>query len=267
MDNKQFRTLSREQLGNNVFRNRWITMMAICVTAIFTDTYLMAIAPFTGFLIGPVFAVIVGGPLLYGAVKASLECAEGERWSFTHVLHGFLDCFGGSIILGFLKWLFLTAWTMLLLVPGWAIAYGIYLLIGDLFQSIAWTVFLWTLFGLWTGALAIPGAIKSYEYAFAFHIQCGDVDKEAIDCLTESQRLMNGRKWELFKLDVSFVGWYLLGGLCLGVGALFVIPYHEMARTNFYKSLKDKYDQEEIEKLILEVEKTEETEETEKNHD
>ena len=48
---------------------------------------------------------------------------------------------------------------------------------------------------------------------------------------------MKGHKWELFKLDISFLGWYIVGALCLGVGILFVLPYHELARTNFFKQI------------------------------
>ena len=45
-------------------------------------------------------------------------------------------------------------------------------------------------------------------------------------------------KMKLFLLDLSFIGWYLLGSLVCGIGALFVVPYHEMARANFYESLR-----------------------------
>ena len=49
---------------------------------------------------------------------------------------------------------------------------------------------------------------------------------------------MKGYKGKLFCLDLSFIGWYILGALCLGVGVLFVMPYHETARANFYEALK-----------------------------
>ena len=61
---------------------------------------------------------------------------------------------------------------------------------------------------------------------------------EASDCITESRRMMDGYKWQLFCLDLRFVGWYLLGALCFGVGILFVFPYHMVARANFYDALK-----------------------------
>ena len=40
---------------------------------------------------------------------------------------------------------------------------------------------------------------------------------------------------KLFLLDLSFIGWYILGMLTFGVGLLFVEPYHFQARANFYE--------------------------------
>ena len=36
---------------------------------------------------------------------------------------------------------------------------------------------------------------------------------------------------------MSFIGWYLLGALAFGVGTLFVVPYHQTAKANFYLAL------------------------------
>lgn len=49
--------------------------------------------------------------------------------------------------------------------------------------------------------------------------------------------MMNGHRMELFLLDLSFIGWYIVGALCLGLGTLWVIPYHQAARTQFYVAL------------------------------
>lgn len=91
----------------------------------------------------------------------------------------------------------------------------------------------------WTLLLIIPGIVKSYSYAMAFYIkQEHGKNIEAIDAISESRRMMDGYKWQLFCLDFSFLGWYILGILCLGVGVLFVTPYHEVARANFFEALK-----------------------------
>lgn len=43
----------------------------------------------------------------------------------------------------------------------------------------------------------------------------------ALDCINESKRLMKGYKGELFVLDLSFIGWYLLVGAANRVSGKF----------------------------------------------
>ena len=61
---------------------------------------------------------------------------------------------------------------------------------------------------------------------------------ELKECIDESRAMMNGYKMKMFLLDLSFIGWYLLGMLVLGLGIFFVYPYHQTARANFYESLR-----------------------------
>lgn len=49
--------------------------------------------------------------------------------------------------------------------------------------------------------------------------------------------MMNDHKLDLFLLDLSFIGWYLLGSLCFGLGTLWVAPYHKAAKAQFYAEL------------------------------
>lgn len=50
--------------------------------------------------------------------------------------------------------------------------------------------------------------------------------------------MMNGHKMSLFLLDLSFIGWYLLCILTLGLGLFLVYPYHLTARAHFYEELR-----------------------------
>ena len=74
----------------------------------------------------------------------------------------------------------------------------------------------------------------SYSYSMAFYILQDNPDLTWRKALDESRRLMYGNRGKLFALDLSFIGWYILGGILLGVGTFFVAPYHEMARAHFY---------------------------------
>lgn len=59
-------------------------------------------------------------------------------------------------------------------------------------------------------------------------------DADWKECLDQSRKMMNGYKWRLFCLDLSFIGWWIVGGLVCGIGSLWVAPYHEAARAQFY---------------------------------
>ena len=56
--------------------------------------------------------------------------------------------------------------------------------------------------------------------------------------LTLSKLITNGYKWKLFVLDLSFIGWYLLCVLSLGIGFLWFGPYWSITRINAYHFIK-----------------------------
>lgn len=90
---------------------------------------------------------------------------------------------------------------------------------------------------LW-GFLIIPPMIKRYSYAMAYYIHIDNPELSANECITISRKMMDGHKWQLFCLDLSFIGWYILGFLCFGLGVPFVTAYRATAFTNFYLALK-----------------------------
>jgi uncharacterized membrane protein len=49
---------------------------------------------------------------------------------------------------------------------------------------------------------------------------------------------MNGYKMKFFLLRLSFLGWYIVGILTLGIGMLWVKPYVMTASAVFYDELK-----------------------------
>ena len=44
---------------------------------------------------------------------------------------------------------------------------------------------------------------------------------------------------DLFILQLSFIGWYLLIGVTFGIAAIYVGPYVSAATANFYNSIKE----------------------------
>ena len=91
---------------------------------------------------------------------------------------------------------------------------------------------------LWSLLFFIPGIVKSYAYAMAPYIKYDHPEYGWKRCLDESRSMMRGYKWKLFCLDLSFIGWNIVGMLCFFVGIYWVTPYNTAARVCFYNELK-----------------------------
>ena len=74
----------------------------------------------------------------------------------------------------------------------------------------------------------------------------------ANEAITDSRMMMKGHKWELFLLDLSFIGWILLSLLTLGILFIYVIPYMQAARAEFYRNLKGE-NEPKVDEPIIEI--------------
>lgn len=97
-------------------------------------------------------------------------------------------------------------------------------------------------------ACTIANVIIDYIYGMTYYIKADHPDKAIIDCMIESRRLMRGKKWKLFVLDLTFIGWMLLSILTLGIGLLWLAPYICTARACFYKDIITKAEEPTLEK-------------------
>lgn len=95
---------------------------------------------------------------------------------------------------------------------------------------------------LWALLFIIPGIVKSYEYRLVPYIlgECPGMEREEV--LNLSKTMMYGNKWKSFVLDLSFLGWYLLNGLTLGIlGVFYLNPYVRQTNAALYMTLKEQY--------------------------
>ena len=94
---------------------------------------------------------------------------------------------------------------------------------------------------LWTFLFIIPGLIKSYSYALVEFILAENPDMKHSDAITLSRKMMDGYKWKMFVMELSFLGWLILGALTLGIlDILWVMPYMQASYAEAYKFLKEK---------------------------
>lgn len=141
-------------------------------------------------------ALIVSGPLAVGLAYVFVKQARDRQViNIGDLFHPFSTDFGGAFLLGLLKSVFIALWSLL---------------------------------------FVIPGIVKTYAYSMAEYIKADHPEYDWKQCLDESRNITNGHKWELFVLDLSFIGWYFVGSLCLGIGDLWVLPYHEATKAQAY---------------------------------
>jgi len=87
---------------------------------------------------------------------------------------------------------------------------------------------------LWYLLLIIPGIVKSYAYSMVPYILAENPNIGAREAIKKSIEMTEGHKFDMFLLDLSFLGWYILGLLLFGVGTLFVLPYDNATKTELY---------------------------------
>ena len=155
-----------------------------------------AITTAAGTIVPALGATLVLGAISYGSESLFLRQARsGEPMEIGALFSGFSSNFGELFLLGFLSTLFAALWSLL---------------------------------------LVIPGIVKSYSWALIYYVKVDHPEYDWKQCMNESAAMMRGYKMKLFLLDLSFIGWYIVGSMCLGIGTLWVVPYHMAAHAQFY---------------------------------
>ena len=145
-------------------------------------------------------AVLVSGPLSIGWASVSRIVYNGGELSF------------GNIFDGFKKKYFKHAWAYVL--------QSIYLI-------------LWGII-----SLGIVSIVKSFSYSMTYYILEENPELSVNEAITQSRKMMKGKKWKLFCLSLSYFGWILLSVLTLGILFLWVGPRIEQAFYSFYLDCK-----------------------------
>ena len=111
---------------------------------------------------------------------------------------------------------------------------------GNKFFYNVWALFLRDLLvTLWSLLLVIPGIIKGLEYRLVEYVLAENPGISTKDALAKSKALMQGHKWNVFVLDLSFLGWNILNVLTLGIlGVFYVQPYQMLTNAALYEKLK-----------------------------
>ena len=150
--------------------------------------------------VGQIAALLISGPITYGVSAMFLkQTRNGETMDIVDIFNGFKEDFSNTFLIGLMTFIFTILWSLL---------------------------------------FVIPGIVKSYAYSMAMYVKVDHPDYDWKKCIDESQRMMSGHKGELFVLDLSFIGWMIVGAFCCGVGTFWVTAYMEASHAQFYENLR-----------------------------
>lgn len=103
----------------------------------------------------------------------------------------------------------------------------------------SWTMFVTSAFySLW--CLTLVGIfVKRYSYILVPYIVAENPKIKTLDAINLSRKMMDGHKWECFKLEMSYIGWVILGGLTFGLTEiLYSNPCRVATITEYYANLR-----------------------------
>lgn len=90
---------------------------------------------------------------------------------------------------------------------------------------------------LWSILFIIPGIIAAFKYSMATYLYLDDPSLGVMGSINKSKEITNGHKMDLFALELSFIGWFILGMLTLGILYLWIIPYLGVSVVLFYDEI------------------------------
>lgn len=189
---RDYRARAREALRGRWKRMTWLTFLAM--------------------LLG---AGTVGGTSSVGVSSSDFEgMFEGqippEMWAVLAVLSVVLMCI--SLWFFFMGSFVRVGYTGMLsrAVDGETPRAGMLFPRGIYWKSIGLAFMKGLYIALWSMLLVIPGIIAAYRYAMADYILYQNPEMGVMDALRESKQRMVGRKWRMFCLEISFIGWQML---------------------------------------------------------
>jgi len=93
---------------------------------------------------------------------------------------------------------------------------------------------------LWTLLFIVPGIVKGYAYSLVPYILADNPEMDYKRALKLSMDMTKGEKLNIFVLDLSFIGWFILGFMACCIGTIFVYPYYFATKAELYIALREK---------------------------
>lgn len=181
-----------------------------------------------GGFFGPVltFALeLMSAVVSVGFILYSVRVWRRMKASVGNLLDGF-GFFLRAVVIQILPTILVSMWGMVYMVP----VTGLIIMTNQ-----TW----WTFAGL---PLMIPAIRAIYAYRLSAYIMLDRPDLGCWQCVLASKRMMQGHKWEMFKLELSFLGWALLSAV-IPIGGIFLLVwvsvYQQVTFAGYYDAVAE----------------------------
>ena len=148
---------------------------------------------------GQILGMVIAGPLSVGAAFFALKISRDQDPKTDDLFFSFNNNLGNSI----LAYLLILIFTVI----------GIFLLI-------------------------IPGIIVAFALSQTFFILAENPSMDSYSAVVKSKDMMNGYKWQYFKIALRLMGLFFLCFFTFGIGFLWWGPYQYVVMAKFYEEVK-----------------------------
>ena len=145
--------------------------------------------------------ILITGPFTVSLAMISLKAIHREHFELKNLFDGFYN-FVNTFLLGIVNAVFVALWSLL---------------------------------------FVIPGIVKALSYSMSYYIMAENPGISSEEARRKSIAMMDGNKMRLFKLHLSFIGWYILSAFTFGILLFWVVPYVQAATAIFYENIKPRF--------------------------
>ena len=92
--------------------------------------------------------------------------------------------------------------------------------------------------------LIVPGIIFAIMFSQVYYILCKDPEIGVIDAFKKSASIMNGHKWQYFKLNLRYVLYFILSIFTLFIWTLWLFPQMYTSYALFHAKVSGSYKKE-----------------------
>ena len=111
------------------------------------------------------------------------------------------------------------------------------------FKRVSGTLILMSIYtSLWSLLLYIPGIVKGISYSQTMFVLYDNPELSYNKAIERSMAMMDGNKMRFFKLQITFIGWWVLCMVTCGIAAFWVMPYVYTTNVHFYEFVKEEYE-------------------------